>query len=422
MTHFGKIRRRRRVPARMSAALLLAGLASTMLNGCSINRGFQVADMFESFARGLDGVASVEVKGRNILPYAGEATGSVTAATDVSGARESKLLHALGKYLSTHHELKSVSLTTSTAQLEVYPTRDENSQELKLARSLRALPHVERLWMTDGIPMSIQTDEGLQLGGGEAVAFEVGAKGEVIPLALKAAGMLRGTRFTDGDVIVHSADTALTLRVAANEGAQPSPALALYEGISPLLQHVSVSTKQGLTISYPARRSNAVRPTELGAILYRNPLSQAMPVEIIEQDIHWHVDGDPRFAQATLAALDPLIAPERDMAPSFVAVSTAMRDGVRVSVSEVLTAAETIPEAQKLSSITVFGDVISLICQPSELPRLADFARRAEVLQWTFPVLYDPNRRRITMGIPGDTAAIAHPYVDLLRTLRPDTL
>lgn len=79
--------------------LLAAGVVAVVsVSGCSADRGDERAREITADLADVDGIESVSLGGRNVLPYSGYAEGIVALEDGLPETRVAEIVHLLGSY------------------------------------------------------------------------------------------------------------------------------------------------------------------------------------------------------------------------------------------------------------------------------------------------------------------------------------
>ena len=114
-------------------ALAIALIASS----CAANRGDQLADELSERLEGVDGIERVEVGGNNVLPFAGDASGTIVLEDGISTARAAEIAAILEPYVSGESPDYELMLGIDRVDLQVSPSEESNASGLRLLDEVR---------------------------------------------------------------------------------------------------------------------------------------------------------------------------------------------------------------------------------------------------------------------------------------------
>ncbi|MFD4328408.1 hypothetical protein ACFWQC_27500 [Nocardioides sp. NPDC058538] len=114
-------------------ALAIALIASS----CAANRGDQLADELSERLEGVDGIERVEVGGNNVLPFAGDASGTIVLEDGISTARAAEIAAILEPYVSGESPDYELMLGIDRVDLRVSPSEESNASGLRLLDEVR---------------------------------------------------------------------------------------------------------------------------------------------------------------------------------------------------------------------------------------------------------------------------------------------
>lgn len=120
-------------PRTVVVALAIALMASS----CAANRGDQLADELSERLEGVDGIERVEVGGNNVLPFAGDASGTIVLEDGISVARAGEIAAILAPYVSGESPDYELNLGIDRVDLQVSPFEESNASGLRLLDDIR---------------------------------------------------------------------------------------------------------------------------------------------------------------------------------------------------------------------------------------------------------------------------------------------
>ncbi|MEU6137442.1 hypothetical protein [Nocardioides sp. NPDC047086] len=122
----------------MNGRTVVAVLAMVVAaSSCAANRGTQLADELNERLRDVDGIQRVEVGGNNVLPFAGDASGTIILEDGISAARAGEIAEILAPYVSGKSPDYELNLRIDRVDLQVSPSEESNASGLWLLDEVR---------------------------------------------------------------------------------------------------------------------------------------------------------------------------------------------------------------------------------------------------------------------------------------------
>lgn len=122
----------------MSTRTVVMALAIVLMaSSCAANRGDQLADELSERLEGVDGIERVEVGGNNVLPFAGDASGTIVLEDGISTARAAEVTAILAPYVSGESPDYELTLEMDHVDLQVSPSEESNASGLRLLDEVR---------------------------------------------------------------------------------------------------------------------------------------------------------------------------------------------------------------------------------------------------------------------------------------------
>lgn len=120
-----------------TGAVVMALAIALMGSSCAANRGDQLADELSERLEGVDGIERVEVGGNNVLPFAGDASGTIVLEDGISTARAAEIAAILEPYVSGESPDYELMLGIDGVGLRVSPSEESNASGLRLLDEVR---------------------------------------------------------------------------------------------------------------------------------------------------------------------------------------------------------------------------------------------------------------------------------------------
>ena len=117
--------------------VVMALAIALMASSCAANRGDQLADELSERLEGVDGIERVEVGGNNVLPFAGDASGTIVLEDGISTARAAEIAAILEPYVSGESPDYELMLGIDRVDLQVSPSEESNASGLRLLDEVR---------------------------------------------------------------------------------------------------------------------------------------------------------------------------------------------------------------------------------------------------------------------------------------------
>lgn len=117
--------------------VVMALAIALMASSCAANRGDQLADELNERLEGVDGIERVEVGGNNVLPFAGDASGTIVVEGGISVARAGEIAAILEPYVSGESPDYELTLGIDRVDLQVSPSEESNVSGLRLLDEVR---------------------------------------------------------------------------------------------------------------------------------------------------------------------------------------------------------------------------------------------------------------------------------------------
>lgn len=108
-----------------------------MASSCAANRGDQLADELSERLEGVDGIERVELDGNNVLPFAGDASGTIVLEDGISTGRAAEIAAILEPYVSGESPDYALTLGIDRVDLQVSPSEERNASGLRLLDEVR---------------------------------------------------------------------------------------------------------------------------------------------------------------------------------------------------------------------------------------------------------------------------------------------
>ncbi|MER6975446.1 hypothetical protein ABT304_30590 [Nocardioides sp. NPDC000445] len=122
----------------MSTRAVVMALAIVLIaSSCAANRGDQLADELSERLEGVDGIERIEVGGNNVLPFAGDASGTIVLEDGISTARAAEITAILASYVSGESPDYELTLEMDRVDLQVSPSEESNASGLRLLDEVR---------------------------------------------------------------------------------------------------------------------------------------------------------------------------------------------------------------------------------------------------------------------------------------------
>ncbi|NYI76862.1 hypothetical protein [Nocardioides panzhihuensis] len=117
--------------------VVMALAIALMASSCAANRGDQLAGELSERLEGVDGIERVELDGNNVLPFAGDASGTIVLEDGISTARAAEIAAILEPYVSGESPDYALTLGIDGVDLQVSPSEERNASGLRLLDEVR---------------------------------------------------------------------------------------------------------------------------------------------------------------------------------------------------------------------------------------------------------------------------------------------
>ncbi|MFD7072663.1 hypothetical protein ACFV9G_00520 [Nocardioides sp. NPDC059952] len=122
----------------MNSRTVVAVLAMVLTaSSCAANRGTQLADELNERLQDVDGIERVDVGGNNVLPFAGDASGTIVLEDGISVPRAGEIAAILAPYVSGKSPDYELNLRIDRVDLQVSPSEESNESGLRLLDEVR---------------------------------------------------------------------------------------------------------------------------------------------------------------------------------------------------------------------------------------------------------------------------------------------
>lgn len=246
------------VRSRAVVAVLAIVLAAS---SCAANRGTQLADELNERLREVDGIERVDVGGNNVLPFAGDASGTIVLEDGISIARAGEIAEILAPYVSGESPDYELNLGIDRVVLQVSGSAESNASGLRLLDEVRQLTSLDSATIAYG-------------SGPQACVVEAEASADPVPVYDELVTLRTGTPGCEhaGVLVTHGRDQSVTDAADSWEHLDTLPvAISMTEALAGLreiqdrLEVVSYAIGPGSLVLEVGRGEDVVAADELAS-------------------------------------------------------------------------------------------------------------------------------------------------------------